>query len=634
MTALDERKIIEGLLAEGRFSEARYKIEEFWKKQPTAATAQFVIACFQQMRGTIALAERRVAILRSFTVEPLVPMLKASALALGGLDLAVETGEFNTYAQEMMAPCRVLDEFKPDAVILAIQTRDFAPELWYDYADLSEAEEAQAIDRALRNVRAWMDAFRARSSASLLIHNFEQPCLAPKGLLDAVSERNQAAAIRRLNEGVRQLAGSHTGIYPFDYDSLVARHGRDQWHDEQKWLTVRFPMAANRAVHLAEEWARYLMPLFGRSAKVLVTDLDNTLWRGVVGEDGPQGIQMDTQYPGAMYRAVQRALLDLYRRGILLAIASKNNEADALEVIENHPDMILRPQHFAAVRCNWQDKAQNLRSIAEELNVGLDSLVFLDDNPVERELMRRQLPEVVVLDLPTQPAGYARAVRDFPLFERLAVSHEDQERTRYYAAQQQRQNLQNRSASVEDFFWELEQQVHIRCTTRETVPRVAQLTQKTNQFNLTTRRYTESEIASLLATAGTAVYEIRVKDRLGDSGIVGVCITRRDGAVSEIETLLLSCRVIGRTVETAILSFLARQCAAEGASRIQGWFLPTKKNGPAKDLYARHGFELVLDEDGKTLWQIDLRQSKIDCPPWISLTHDIRSRVPETVYSN
>jgi FkbH-like protein len=634
MSASDYRKTVERLLGESRWSDARCALETLWKQQPTASTAQFVLACYAQLRPAIPLEERKLAILRSFTVEPLIPMLRAASLVLGGISLKVVSGDFNTYAQEMVAPDSFLYSFQPDAVILAIQSRDLVPEIWYRYADLTEQEENQAIERALHDLEDWIGTFRARSTASLLVHNLEQPAIARWGLLDGVTERSQGAAIRRINEGIRSLAKAFPGVYPFDYDALVARHGRYNWHDEQKWLTVRLPIAANQAVRLAEEWVRYMMPIFGKTAKVLVTDLDNTLWHGVVGEDGPNGILMDDNYPGAMFRNLQRALLDLHRRGILLAIASKNNEADALEILESHPDMILRQRHFAAIRCNWMDKAQNLRSIAEELNVGLDSLVFLDDNPVERDLVRRQLAEVTVLELPAQPSGYARVVQEFPLFQRLSLSSEDQERAAYFTTQRRRQQLQNHSGSLEEFFWGLEQQVEIRRATRETVSRVAQLTQKTNQFNLTTRRYTEAEIATLLQRPDTTVYEIRVRDRFGDSGIVGVCITRLEGIVSEIDTLLLSCRVIGRTVETAVLSFVAGQSALAGATRLQGWFRPSKKNGPAKDVYLRHGFQLAGEEGDTTLWSLDPRRVSIECPGWISLTHESQSSTRDTVYSN
>lgn len=630
---LATRDTIDRLLDQERHNEARFALEQLWKEQPTTSTAQFVVSCTERMRGTVPLQEGRLAILRSFTVEPLIPMLRAASLLAGGVDLTVQVGAFNAYVQEMVTADSFLYRFDAHAVILATQARDVVPKLWYGYADLSAEDENHEIGRVLGNLEKWIEAFRSRSAASLLIHNFEQPERTRQGVLDGVLDRSQRSAIQRINDGIRRLAATYPSVYPFDYDALVARHGRREWHDERKWLTVRFPIAAGHAVHLAEEWARYLMPIVGKSAKVLVTDLDNTLWQGVAGEDGPDALRMDEQYPGAMYRSVQRVLLDLHRRGILLAIASKNDEADALKIIGNHPDMILRPQHFAAIRCNWLDKAQNLRSIARELNLGLESMVFLDDNPAERHFVRREVPEVTVIELPSHPIGYARAVEECPLFERISLSGEDQQRGQHYAEQRQRQQLKDQAGSLEEFYRELQQRVEIRRLTRETVRRVAQLTQKTNQFNLTTRRYTEAEIAALLETPGVNVYEVRVQDRFGDNGIVGACITRMDGPVWEIDTLLLSCRVIGRTVETAVLSFVARECEQAGASRLRGWFLPTKKNEPAQSFYSRHHFELVCEKDGNSLWSIDPSRAAIECPDWISLAYETQSSIRDTVHS-
>jgi len=218
------------------------------------------------------------------------------------------------------------------------------------------------------------------------------------------------------------------------------------------------PIAADYLIYLAREWLRFVIPLSGRTAKVLVTDLDNTMWGGVIGEDGLTGIKLGPEYPGAAYQNLQRAMLDLARRGILLAVCSKNNPDDAIEALENHPGMLLRPKDFSAVRINWNDKAQNLREIASELNVGVDALAFLDDNPVEREQVRGALPEIIVIDLPQDPLGYAAAVRDCPVFERLSLSSEDLQRTSLYAAQRQRSQAEDNFQTKEDFFRYLEQE--------------------------------------------------------------------------------------------------------------------------------------------------------------------------------
>jgi FkbH-like protein len=504
-------------------------------------------------------------------------------------------------------------------VILALQTRDVAPGIWESYTDVPADEHKASAEEWLASIGQWVRIFRSRSSASLVLHSLELPAQSNAGVLDAQSGTGQAAVIQEINRGLQELAPANTGLYLLDYDALVSRHGRERWHDERKWLVMRMPIAADNLIAMAQEWLRFLHPLTGKTAKVLVTDLDNTLWGGVLGEDGINGIQVGREYPGAAYLALQRALLDLYRRGILLAVSSKNNEDEVLRALSSHPGMLLRRHHFAALQVNWNSKVESLRRIAEELNVGLDSLVFLDDNPVERQSIRVALPEVQVIELPANNMAYAKTVRECPLFERLTLSAEDRDRGTYYLQQQQRNQLQSGVSSLEDFYYSLEQKVEITRVSHDAVPRVAQLLQKTNQFNLTTRRYGAVELAQFVADPDWNVYATQVSDRFGDNGIVGVCLTRRHEDVCEIDTLLLSCRVIGRTVEDAILHFLVEENRSRGVKRLEGWFLPTPKNKPAESFYSSHNFELVSRTESGTLWALELGETATNCPPWIHL---------------
>ena len=380
------------------------------------------------------------------------------------------------------------------------------------------------------------------------------------------------------------------------------------------------PIAADCLIHLSREYLRFVLPLMGKTCKALAVDLDNTLWGGVIGEDGMTGIKLSAEYPGAAFLNVQRAILDLYQRGVILAACSKNNLADAMEAIETHPHMLLRPHHFAALRINWQDKAQNLREIARELNIGIDAVAFLDDNPVERNRVRGEVPEVQVLELPADPMGYAQALREWPVFERLTLSAEDRERGRMYAENRQRAELEQTAGSLEDFYRGLQMEAEMGQVTPDTLARTAQLTQKTNQFNLTTRRYSEQEVEAMRRDPAYRVVTLKVRDRFGDNGLVGVAITKTEGQTCEIDTFLLSCRVIGRTIETAILSHLAEQARQQGATVLQGWFLPTKKNAPARDFYAQHDFQPVQEREDGTLWQRDIAANPVHCPPWVKLS--------------
>ena len=611
------RAEIDRLIAESTADAAARRVSELWRREPGSATASFLAGRFDSLRDKLALTKFKLAILRSFTVEPIVPLLRAEAFGYG-IDLEVHVGDFNTYVQDMVDAGSSLYRFAPNAVVLAVRTEDVAPDLAREFADLSPEAAKEAAGRVIRGYEQWIAAFRQHSQAALIVHSLEQarPAL---GVLDSQSESGQSGLIRQINGELRRIAGSYRGVYVLDYDGLVARFGRAHWHDERKWLMARLPIAADHLLHMAREWVRFVVPLAGRTAKCLVADLDNTLWGGVIGEDGMNGIKVGPEYPGAAFQALQRALLDLSRRGILLAICSKNNLDDAMEALAKHPGMLVRPEHFAAVRINWTDKAQNLREIAQELNIGVDALAFLDDNPFEREQVRSALPEVTVIDLPQNPLEYAATVRDCPVFERLTLSAEDQQRTAMYAEQRKRADAEQNFQSKEDFFRYLEQEADLEPVTDLTLARISQLTQKTNQFNLTTRRYTEQQISEMAGQPDWHVFAIRVRDRFGDHGLVGVAIAHDQGEECEVDTFLLSCRVIGRTVETALLAHIAKSATQRGRKRLRGWFLPTKKNAPARDFYEQHGFVRQEGNGAGSLWVLDLNKSPLRSPEWIKL---------------
>jgi FkbH-like protein len=614
----EHRQIVDDLIGEGQYSAAWSELRTHWQSDPGQSAAGCVLSRFEKIREHLPTTKFRVAILRSFTVEPMVPLLRAGA-AVGGIDLEVRLGEFNAYPQELLDPGSFIYKEEPDVVILAVQTRDIAPELWREFTSLSEDDVDAAIDRVTSGYGKWLELFRSRSKASLVIHNLEQPPRVAHGILDAQLEHGQAESVRRLNRELAKTVRQFQGVYLLDYDGVIAEAGRHHWYDERKWLSVRLPVAADHLVRFSEAWLAFVHLLCGRTAKCLVCDLDNTLWGGVIGEDGMEGIQLGVEYPGAAYLELQRAILDLHKRGVILAICSKNNESDAMEALANHEHMLLRPEHFSAMRINWRDKAANLREIAAELNIGIDALAFLDDNPVECQLVRQQLPEVTVVELSQDPTGYAAAVRGQPVFQRLALSDEDQQRGKLYADQRERSDLQDAAGSLEEFYASLEQKLEFAGVDSATLPRVAQLTQKTNQFNMTTRRYTEADIQGFRDDPLCRAYSARVTDRFGDNGVIGVVVVKIENDAWVLDTFLMSCRVIGRTVETAILAAVVDQARAAKASRLIGDFISTKKNVPAGDVYAEHGFEKAgaSTYEGGTRWELDLEEKVIETPAWI-----------------
>jgi FkbH-like protein len=389
----------------------------------------------------------------------------------------------------------------------------------------------------------------------------------------------------------------------------------------------RIRLSAHAHGLLASEYANYIAACWGDVRKCIVLDLDNTLWGGIIGEDGMTGIQIGYEGIGLAFVDFQRELLNLQQKGILLAICSKNNPEDAYEVIRNHPAMVLREDHFATAQINWNDKAENIREIARRLNIGVDSLVFIDDNPVERQRVREAIPEVVVPEWPHDPCYYKRALCQIAgeYFLKFDVTDDDRRRGEMYHAQAERKHLEENSGDLDAFLRSLQMKLTISTVDSQTMPRVAQLTQKTNQFNLTTRRYTESEIAAMSADVGCRIYWLKLEDRFGPNGIVGVLILRKQSTEWwHIDTFLLSCRVIGRTVEEAFLGYAVRDLKELGATCITGEYIPSAKNGIVANLYGKLDFMPKGSDENRTTWALDLNQKSIKVPEWFEITDQER----------
>jgi FkbH-like protein len=603
--------------AQGHAGLARGLAARLWQSTPTLPAAGFLGKTLVGSPAAAPWPRRRVFVLRSFTVEPIIPALIAEGLA-AGVVFDATIGDFNAYTQELLDPGSRLYAEDPDVAILAVQTRDIAPELWAGSGGGPAAYEA-AVERVTGEFTALVEAFRSRTARPLVLHGLDLPIRSADGIGDHQRAWGQVNAVREINRRLVALAAGKPDIHVLDYDRLVARYGSDRWYDDRLWASSRVPLNTGLMAALAGEWARFLFATGPALAKVLVCDLDNTLWGGVIGEDGIEGIVLGENEETCPYLRLQRAILNLYDRGIILAICSKNNRDDALQALERHERMLLRPHHFASMRMNWNDKPANLVEIADEISVGRDALVFLDDNPVEREHVMQAAPEVRVLDLPDDVRRYAEAVWQFPLFERLRLTTEDRERGAMYAQQRCRDELQKSAGSVEDYYRSLQMRMRVRPVAPDTVARASQLTQKTNQFNMTTRRYTEAEIAALLGGGAHRAWTVQVEDRFGDNGIVGLLIVEAGPEAWRIDTFLMSCRVIGRTVETAMLAWLAEQARAAGATRLVGEFIPTKKNAPAAGTFAGHGFEPSGEAGTAGCWVFELERGTIRVPEWIEI---------------
>ena len=538
----------------------------------------------------------RLAILGSATTVHLPPSIRVGCLRRN-IFIAVHEGEYGQYAQELDDPGSALRSFRPNLVLLAFDARHVA-------AGLDPAADAAASERALRDclgrmARCWKDA---QALGATVIQQTVLPTL--PGLMGSNEQRlpgSAAALVERLNAALPAEAEA-AGVHLLSLGAAAARDGIAAWHDPVLWHRAKQDVTPVAAPVYGDLVARLVAALQGRSAKCLVLDLDNTLWGGVIGDDGLEGIVIGQGSAlGEAFLAVQAHAKALAARGVILAVCSKNDEANALSPFERHPEMLLRRSDISCFVANWDDKAANLRRIARELNIGIDSLVFLDDNPFERNLVRAELPEVAVPEVPEDdPALMPQALSDAGYFEAVGITEEDRARTGAYRANAERASLAGEATDMPSYLRSLEMRLVWRRFDRIGLGRIVQLINKTNQFNLTTRRTTEAEVLALMQDPRAFGLQLRLVDRFGDNGIIAVVTGRVDEALHcHIETWLMSCRVLGRGVEQATLALLAEQARAFGATALVGEYVPTAKNAMVAGHYARLGFrDAVSRPDG------------------------------------
>jgi FkbH-like protein len=577
-------------------------------------------------RASLGLRPLKVALLSSFSIEFMKQPLITWGF-LNGLDIELYLAGFAQFQQEIRNPSSGLYAFSPEVVILAAEGPDWLPEVYRDYLDGlaagSVAFEA-LLSRFSNELQDLITSFRQSCKATLLVNNFAVPIWRQMGILDGHAGLGQGQLVQRLNDSLALLCQHNDGVLMVDYAGLVSRQGSLRWYDERMRHYAKAPIALDMLPHLAAEYMKFLRAITGQTRKCLVLDLDNTLWGGVLGEEGLEGIQLGSVYPGSAYLAFQAEILNLHKRGVLLAIASKNNASDVDQVFANHPGMLLKKEHFAAVQIHWGQKSESLREIARQLNIGLEHMVFADDNPAETEEIARSLPMVTTIQLPKHPELFVRSLLEEGLFDSVNYSLEDRRRGELYRQREGAELLRERTGSLEDFYRSLDMETTFSPVDKASLARSAQLTQKTNQFNVTTIRFSESNIAERAKDPDWLLTTVTVRDRFGDNGIVGLLMARFHSGILEIETFVLSCRVIGRSVETAMLAYLCDQALRRNVGLLHGCVKPTSKNFPARDLFSRHGFEKVAEnESGETSWKLDLVKAPIAWPEWMRVVSDV-----------
>lgn len=563
-----------------------------------------------------ALRPVRVAVLSTFTAEFLRPYLTVAG-ASRGLRIQSWFAPWGQIEQQVLDPSSELYAQQPHVIFALARIEELLPSVAGRFLAATEAEQNEAIEEVRLRFDALLQSARAHTNCPVFFSNFLPPQRPAAGLADVGLEHSESAWVGRCNAVLGEVCRAHSDAFVFDLARVAVDHGLRCWTDPKLFHLARVPMSTTAQIATAHGLARAVRAALTPAAKVLVLDLDNTLWGGILGEAGVGGIALGDEYPGNVFKAFHHYLLTLKDRGVLLAVATKNNPADVQELWDTHPDCLLRPDDFAAIRVNWQEKSTNLREIAAELNVGVDSLVFFDDSPFERAEVKRHLPAVTVLEVPESPLGYVDAIEESGVFDRLALSREDRLRASYYQQQAARAAVQGTSSSPEEFLHSLAMVATIGAIGPETLPRVAQLLAKTNQFNLTTRRHTAAEISAILDAGGVGLW-LRLQDRFGDTGLVGVALALPETSERwRIDTFLLSCRVIGRSAETLLLAELASRVADRGAKKLMGEYLPTAKNGLVAEFYARHGF---VDE-GSGRWLYAMGKHPLACPPFFTVRY-------------
>lgn len=560
----------------------------------------------------------KVALLSSFTIDPLGMYIDIKS-RLVGLYPEIYIGPFNQYQQEILDEGSKLYAFKPDVVILAVQAESLLGDDFYSrFVKLSEKEQYQTeiIDR----FKKLLSLLTSRTNSLVLVNNFIVPSFSPLGILDNKVDIGFKSFFYGLNQRLVDLYKKNNQVYVVDLEGVASKHGKSRCLNYQMYYMGSFVFSESFLPVVADEYMGYIKALKNLTRKCIVLDLDNVLWGGIIGEDGFDGIKLGKDSPGNAYVDFQRLLLSYYNRGIILAINSKNNYEDAIKVIRKHPCMVLRDKHFVTMRINWQDKVQNMIELAKEINIGLDSMAFVDDNPREREQIKQALPEVLVVDMPSSPFLYRQALESLNDFNVLALTKEDKMRGEMYYARKMREELRESIPSLEDFLKSLEMKVVIKYADDFSQPRIARMVNKTNQFNLTTRRYTDVEIKKMKEKRDEFnIYSLQVIDKFGDEGIVGVAIVRKEPQTWTLDSFLMSCRVIGRKIETAFLAKIVADAKKKGVSAIIGEYIPTQKNAPVKDFYQNHGFEKFQQAGNLSKWMLDLIKATVKMPNWLEL---------------
>ena len=546
----------------------------------------------------------RVSILSSFTLNGIEEIFRVKC-AEKNIECHTHLGGYNQYNQEILDTQSQLYQFQANITFLILDTRSILKDLWYSPYSIDEKARQNFIETKFQEIKNLIRVFLKNSNSKFIISNFTIPTKSNYGIFETKLKFGFQKMISKLNENLQNYVRNLDSVYLFDMNGFVSKHGENNVFDPKQFLFGDIKISLDFIPYLTNDLMGYVIATLGISKRCIVLDLDNTLWGGIIGEDGFDGIKLGSDPAGKSFVEFQKCLLGLFHRGILLAINSKNNFDDAIEVIEKHPDMILKKEHFTSVKINWNDKVSNIKEISEEMNFGLDNFVFIDDDPINREFMKSSLPQVLTVDLPKDPSKYTQILEEMIEFNVLEITDEDKKRGLMYSQQKERKNFEKSSSNLQDFLKDMELKVTIKKADKFTIPRISQLILKTNQFNLTTKRYQLEEIQKFSEDNNMIVECVQIEDKFGDNGITGAFIVQKSNSNEWIlDTFLLSCRVMGREIEKSILSYIIEIAKKNNVKKLKAEFITTKKNKPIENFLPDCGFK----KDGN-FWEISLNES-------------------------
>lgn len=543
----------------------------------------------------------RIAVLADFATQHLIPLLRG-LFARNQIEAEIHAGDYDTIETEIHDPGSELYAFNPKFIVILCATQKLTARFY------ASADAGDFIARETGRLAQLWSAVRARCSATIIQGNYITPSERSFGHYELMVDVSLGHAVSRINAHMVQDARHAGNVLLCDIDHIAGEIGRRHWFDERLWHIAKYPCRVEHLPLIAQGIVDVALAVLGPFVKCVILDLDNTLWGGVIGDDGVDGITLGGYDEGEAFVAFQRFILSLKQRGIILAVVSKNEHAAAIQPFHTHPDMVLRETDIAVFIANWNNKADNIRRVQEILNIGFDSMVFLDDNPFERGLVREMLPEVIVPELPEDPSLYLRAIADLNLFDTASYSAADGKRNDQYREEAQRALARDAFTDISDYLRSLDMRLKAERFRPANLARIVQLMQRSNQFNLTTSRFSEAACQAMMAdTAQFVPFTITLSDKYGDYGLICVAVLKIAGDALEIAEFLMSCRVLKRGVEAFAMNEIVKLAQRSGCGKVTGRYLRTAKNDMVRNFYADFGFICTDElEGGSSAWALDV----------------------------